>query len=349
MNRYAAGSGPKKVSALVAAFGAELDDVVGGSDDVGVVLDDDDSVAAVEEGAEGGEEFLDVVEVEACGGLVEDEEDGLVGGPAFVSGVLAEAEEVGELDALALAAAEGAAVLAEGDVAEADVVQGHELGGDAGGGGLAGGGEEFDGFVYAHVEHVADVLAAVADFEHVLDEAFAAAGLAGHDDVGHELHGYLDCALAETFGAAASVDVEGEMGVAEAVDFGQRLLGEELADVVVGLDVGHGVGAGAAAYRILVHELDRGYAVQVTAQLPERAGSGSDLVDHPVEGRVEDIAHEGGLARAADSDDGGHDIERKAHIDVLEVVLAGIADFDVLLPGAFDRVDGNLLPAQQIF
>ena len=32
--------------------------------------------------------------------------------------VLAEAEEVGELDALALAAAEGAAVLAEGDVAE---------------------------------------------------------------------------------------------------------------------------------------------------------------------------------------------------------------------------------------
>ena len=36
---------------------------------VGVVLDDDDGVAAVEEGAEGGEEFLDVVEVEAGSGL----------------------------------------------------------------------------------------------------------------------------------------------------------------------------------------------------------------------------------------------------------------------------------------
>ena len=79
MNRYAAGSGPKKISALVSAFGPELDDVVGGSDDVRVVLDDDDGVAAVEEGTEGGEEFLDVVEVEAGGGLVEDEEDGLVG------------------------------------------------------------------------------------------------------------------------------------------------------------------------------------------------------------------------------------------------------------------------------
>ena len=70
---------PDEVSAGITAFGPELDDVVGGSDDVRVVLDDDDGVAAVEEGAEGGEEFLDVVEVEAGGGLVEDEEDGLVG------------------------------------------------------------------------------------------------------------------------------------------------------------------------------------------------------------------------------------------------------------------------------
>ncbi len=70
---------PYEVAALVAAFRPELDDMVGGSNDVGVVLDDDDGVASVEEGAEGGEEFLDVVEVEAGGGLVEDEEDGLVG------------------------------------------------------------------------------------------------------------------------------------------------------------------------------------------------------------------------------------------------------------------------------
>lgn len=43
---------PKKVSALVAAFGAELDDVVGCGDDVGVVLNDDNRVAAFYEGAE---------------------------------------------------------------------------------------------------------------------------------------------------------------------------------------------------------------------------------------------------------------------------------------------------------
>lgn len=70
---------PDEVAAGISALGSELDDVVGGGDDVGVMLDDDDGVAAVEEGTEGGEEFLDVVEVEAGGGLVEDEEDGLVG------------------------------------------------------------------------------------------------------------------------------------------------------------------------------------------------------------------------------------------------------------------------------
>ena len=70
---------PDEVAAGISALGPELDDVVGGGDDVGVVLYHDDGVAAVEEGTEGGEEFLDVVEVEAGGGLVEDEEDGLVG------------------------------------------------------------------------------------------------------------------------------------------------------------------------------------------------------------------------------------------------------------------------------
>ena len=41
-----------EVAAFVAAFGAEFDDVVGGLDDVWVVLDDDDCVASVDEGVE---------------------------------------------------------------------------------------------------------------------------------------------------------------------------------------------------------------------------------------------------------------------------------------------------------
>ena len=59
------------------------------------------------------EQHADVLEVEACGRFVEDVE-GLAGVGAGELG--------GQFDALGLAAAEGGALLAEGDVAEAHVL-----------------------------------------------------------------------------------------------------------------------------------------------------------------------------------------------------------------------------------
>ena len=58
-------------SAALAAFGAEVEDVVGVADDVEIVLDDDDGVAEIGEPVEDFEQLADVVEVEAGGGLVE--------------------------------------------------------------------------------------------------------------------------------------------------------------------------------------------------------------------------------------------------------------------------------------
>src|SRR4051812_42101479 len=66
------------LAAAGAAFGAEVDDVVGGFDDVEVVFDDDDGVAGVDELLEDVEELVDVGEVEAGGRFVEDV-DGLAG------------------------------------------------------------------------------------------------------------------------------------------------------------------------------------------------------------------------------------------------------------------------------
>ena len=64
------GAGGDYGAAVEAAFGAHIDDMVGGFDDVEVVLDDDHGVAAVDELAEDFEETLDVCGVEAGGGLV---------------------------------------------------------------------------------------------------------------------------------------------------------------------------------------------------------------------------------------------------------------------------------------
>ena len=98
--------------AASAALGAQVDDPVGRLDDVEVVLDDDDGVAVVDEPVQHLQQLLDIGEVQAGGGLVEDV-DGAAGGPLGQLG--------GQLHALRLAARERRRRLAQADVAEADV------------------------------------------------------------------------------------------------------------------------------------------------------------------------------------------------------------------------------------
>ena len=93
------GAGGDDVAAGVATLGAEVDDVVGALDHFEVVFDDNDGVSGLDEVLERLHEGVDVVEMQSCGWLVEDEEG--------VSASFA-AEEVGEFDSLALASAEGA-------------------------------------------------------------------------------------------------------------------------------------------------------------------------------------------------------------------------------------------------
>ena len=59
--------------------GAQVDDPVGGPDHFQVVLDDQDAAAVVDQPLEGVEQLGDVVEVQAGGGLVEDEQRALAG------------------------------------------------------------------------------------------------------------------------------------------------------------------------------------------------------------------------------------------------------------------------------
>src|SRR6478672_1200357 len=68
-------------AAAIATLGAEVDDPVGGLDDVEVVLDDDDRIAPVDQPMEDLEELLDVGEVEPGRRLVEDVQRP-AGGPA---------------------------------------------------------------------------------------------------------------------------------------------------------------------------------------------------------------------------------------------------------------------------
>ena len=64
-------AGGDDAPAAVAAFGAEVDDPVGGLDDVQVVLDDDDRVARISQAMQHVEQQLDVVEVQARRRLIQ--------------------------------------------------------------------------------------------------------------------------------------------------------------------------------------------------------------------------------------------------------------------------------------
>jgi hypothetical protein len=59
-----------ELAAMCTGFGAEVEDPVGGFDDVEVMLDDEEGVTGIDEFLEDSEEVLDVGEVEAGGGLV---------------------------------------------------------------------------------------------------------------------------------------------------------------------------------------------------------------------------------------------------------------------------------------
>ena len=85
----------QNVAAVGASFRPEVNNVISTADHVWIVLDDENRVTIIDELVEGCDQQDDVVQMEACGGLVQDEKR-----PSF--GALN--KPLGELDALGLAA-----------------------------------------------------------------------------------------------------------------------------------------------------------------------------------------------------------------------------------------------------
>src|SRR2546427_4193690 len=107
-------AGRDDVAAVLAAFGSEIDDVVGGFDDVEVVLDDQQRVARFEQLLECRQQLRDVVEVQSGRRLVEDVEQPLAAVRRQVRR---------DLDPLRLSARQRRRRLTEPQIAEADLVE----------------------------------------------------------------------------------------------------------------------------------------------------------------------------------------------------------------------------------
>ena len=245
------------------------------------MLNNDDAVAAFEQGVESCQQALDVVEVESGGGLVENEEGVLL---------LFHSEEIGKLHALVLTSGKCRRALAQLDVTQSDVFERlktftNRL--------VAVLPKEFDGLADGHVEHVVDVLAFVSDVENVALEPLPVAGVAHQFQIGHELHfhGNDTCALA--FLASSSVSIEGEELRTESHLLGEGLFGKQLANGVVGLHVGCRVRARALANWILVDQFHVLHSFPIAFKRKIFARQVGHLVEMAFQGGVEDAFQQG--------------------------------------------------------
>ena len=309
-------------AAGVAAFGPEVDQPVGGPDDVQVVFDDDDRVAVVQQLAQRPHQLGDVVEVQAGGRLVEHEQraargNGLPAGRGTLGRLR---QEASELQPLRLAARQRRHRLAELHVLEADVDNRLQCADH-----VAVVGEQRGGLADGEFQHVGDVQGAPAaldaDLEDLGPVALAVAVGAAQVDVREELHLDVLEAGAPAGRAAAVAGIEAELGAGVAALPGQRGVGEDLADAVPRADVAHRIGARRLADRRLVDEHD--VAQVVGAEQPVVvAGRFAGLAEVPHQCRGHDVLHQRGLARTRDAGDAHQPLQREFHGDVLQVVFA---------------------------
>ncbi len=188
--------------------------------------------------------------------------------------------------------------------------------------------EELERVLDRHLEHVRDRLALEAHLERLAVVALAVALLAGHVDVGQEVHLDLDLAVAAADLAAAALHVEAE--AAGLVAARPRLLGaaEQVPDLVEHARVRGRVRARRAPDRRLV-DVDDLVDLIEAPHAPVRARAQLGPVQAVGHRAVEHLVDQRGLARAGHTGHAGEHAERDLRVDRLEVVLARALDLDV--------------------
>ena len=269
------------------------------------MFDHHDRVARVAQLVQHLEQQLDVGEVQAGGGLVQDVER--APGVAF-------GEFERELDALGLAAREGGRALAQGDVGQAHVEQGLQLAVQRGHGV-----EKRVRLLDRHLQNLRDVFALVNHVQGFAVVALAAAHVAGHVHVGQKVHLDLHHAVALAGLAAPTADVEGKTPRTVSALARGRYFGHQFADTGEQAGVGRRVAARRAANRALVDVDD---LVEVLNALDGVVHGGLVVgaVERAGHGRVQRVVDQGGLARARDAGHAGQQTHGKGHAHVVQVV-----------------------------
>ena len=270
----------------------------------------DDGLTGIDQVVENPDQTRDVGEMEPCRRLVEEKE------PA---GRIHTREESGEAEPLGFPARQGRGRLTECEISQADAGERPESIADPRP--LR---KELPRFVDGHRENLVHVPTAVADLENVWFEARTITALAGHLEIGHEMH--LDGHGAHAFALFAPTGrgIERKMSGRDSRSLCRRGRCEQSANIVVGLQVGRRVRATRPTGGSLTHQDDLVVVIEARESI---AGSGLHtfalIAQPPI---VEDLLDQGRLTRARDSGDADQSLVRNRNRHIPQIVL----------PGAFD-------------
>ena len=178
----------------------------------------------------------------------------------------------------------------------------------------------FEGFIDGHGQEIGDVLALIEDGQGFLIVTFAAAAVAGYQDIREEMHLDLLRSGPLAFLAAAAGKVEAEPARRVAPHPRFRRPREQLPERCEQAGVGRGIGAGRPADGFLVHGDDFVDLLDTEQRLV-----GPDpllaVVKEVEQALVKDVVDQGTLSRPGDAGHGRHRPQRDAHFQLLEVVF----------------------------
>ena len=279
------------LSTGIASFGTKINEVIARADDVEVVLDDDNSVAFVNEFAEHAHKNAYVIEMQTCSGFVEDI-DGLAGRRSGKFG--------SEFDALTLTTGEGSGGLAELDVTQTYFLERFDLTEN-----IRLRLKELDSLVDGHIENIADGFSLEPDFKSLPIIPCATTDITRNKDVRHKMHAKGFVAVTGTLFTASTFGVEGETILFPATNLGLWKRSKEFTDIGEDVGIGGRIGARCASDRTLI---DADNLVNEFQTLDGFVGHrcSQAAVEMPRKDGVEGVVDEGGFARTGNACDANH-------------------------------------------
>ena len=305
------------------------------------MLDDEEGVPLLHQAVEHAEQHLEVAEVKAGAGFIQNQQAALA---LFLAreGIH---QDVRELQALVLAAGKGVERLAEAQVAQAHIHQHLQARGNAAGAGVLLAGKEALRVGDIQRQHFGHIVAQQGDGERLLGVARAVAQGAGHKNIRKELHFHLFLPQTGAARAASIAAVEGEVAGLQPTRLGGGLSHKERADILEHADI-HRWGTARRAHNgALVHQhhflhgIQPGNAAHLHLVLIIQL-----LRVHRAE---QHLTGQRALAAAGNTRQAVIHAQRNLHREVMQVVALGALDADAPLPLAAARRHGDATAAAE--